>query len=139
MTECKTLKVVQPPDETVFGSVGLLISSCPTSIIHPEKIKTDYMLVAEYDPKTGWSAPEIKPYGPLNLDPASSCFQYCPNVFEGMKVCQISIEVHSLFLTHVGILRARRTTAPIQATKKYGTTFSISPPSSTTSEFPHIH
>ena len=107
--------------------------------LHPEKIKTDYMLVAEYDPKTGWSAPEIKPYGPLNLDPASSCFQYCPNVFEGMKVCQISIEVHSLFLTHVGILRARRTTAPIQATKKYGTTFPISPPSSTTSEFPHIH
>ena len=58
------------------------------------------MLVAEYDPKTGWSAPEIKPYGPLNLDPASSCFQYCPNVFEGMKVCQMSIEVHLLSLTH---------------------------------------
>ncbi|KAF8698905.1 hypothetical protein AX14_001075 [Amanita brunnescens Koide BX004] len=48
-------------------------------------VKTDYMLVAEYDPKRGWSAPEIKPYGHLSLDPASSCFQYCPNVFEGMK------------------------------------------------------
>lgn len=44
------------------------------------------MLVATYDPTTGWSAPEIKPYGPLSLDPACSCFQYCPNVFEGMKV-----------------------------------------------------
>lgn len=44
------------------------------------------MLVVNYDPIEGWSAPEIKPYGPLSLDPMSSCFQYCPNVFEGMKV-----------------------------------------------------
>ena len=44
------------------------------------------MLVINYAPGTGWSAPEIKPYGPLSLDPMSSCFQYCPNVFEGMKV-----------------------------------------------------
>ncbi|KIY43952.1 branched-chain amino acid aminotransferase II [Fistulina hepatica ATCC 64428] len=42
------------------------------------------MLVIEHTPK-GWSAPEIKPYSPLQLDPASSCFHYCPNVFEGMK------------------------------------------------------
>lgn len=47
--------------------------------------KTDHMLVVNYDPATGWSVPKIKPYGPLTLDPASSCFQYCPNVFEGMK------------------------------------------------------
>ena len=44
------------------------------------------MLIMNYDPVTGWSAPEIKPYAPLVLDPMSSCFQYCPNVFEGMKV-----------------------------------------------------
>lgn len=47
---------------------------------------TDHMLYVTYDPEIGWSAPEIRPYGPLSLDPASSCFQYCPNVFEGMKV-----------------------------------------------------
>ncbi|KAF5376854.1 hypothetical protein D9615_007289 [Tricholomella constricta] len=52
---------------------------------HFGEIKTDHMLMATYEPKTGWSAPEIKPYGPISLDPASSCFQYCPNVFEGMK------------------------------------------------------
>ncbi|KAG6885239.1 hypothetical protein C0993_004533 [Termitomyces sp. T159_Od127] len=48
-------------------------------------VKSDHMLVASYDPVIGWSAPEIKPYGPLSLDPAASCFHYCPNVFEGMK------------------------------------------------------
>ncbi|KAJ7358622.1 aminotransferase, partial [Mycena albidolilacea] len=43
------------------------------------------MLVIPFDPQTGWAVPEIKPYGPLSLDPASSCFHYCTNVFEGMK------------------------------------------------------
>ncbi|KAI0651334.1 branched-chain amino acid aminotransferase II [Trametes meyenii] len=46
---------------------------------------TDHMIAVSYDPVQGWSAPEIKPYGPLALDPASSCFQYATNVFEGMK------------------------------------------------------
>ncbi|TFK60341.1 branched-chain amino acid aminotransferase II [Pluteus cervinus] len=47
--------------------------------------KTDHMLVCTYDSITGWAAPEIKPYGPLSLDPASSCLQYATSVFEGMK------------------------------------------------------
>ncbi|GJJ13841.1 hypothetical protein Clacol_008098 [Clathrus columnatus] len=49
------------------------------------KYTTDHMLIMDFDPERGWSTPEIKPYGPLSLDPASSCFQYCPNVFEGTK------------------------------------------------------
>lgn len=47
---------------------------------------TDHMMVVHFDPVNGWSAPEIKPYGPLAIDPASSCLQYATNVFEGMKV-----------------------------------------------------
>ncbi|KAI5120861.1 hypothetical protein M0805_008234 [Coniferiporia weirii] len=46
---------------------------------------SDHMLVASFDPSTGWSAPVIQPYQSLQLDPASSCFQYCTNLFEGMK------------------------------------------------------
>ncbi|KAG6826548.1 hypothetical protein H0H92_015401, partial [Tricholoma furcatifolium] len=52
---------------------------------HFGQYKSDHMLVASYEPETGWSAPEIKPYGPISLDPSASCFHYCPNVFEGMK------------------------------------------------------
>lgn len=62
------LKLVPPAETLVFG-----------------KVMTDHMLYVTFDPELGWSDPEIKPYGPLSLDPASSCFQYCPNVFEGMK------------------------------------------------------
>ncbi|KAA1475390.1 branched-chain amino acid aminotransferase II [Dentipellis sp. KUC8613] len=63
-----SLKEVPKPEDLVFGQV-----------------MTDHMLILSYTPESGWSAPEIKPYGPLSLDPSSSCFQYCPNVFEGMK------------------------------------------------------
>lgn len=50
------------------------------------QVMTDHMLYMDFSPDSGWSPPEIKPYGPLNLDPACSCFHYCPNVFEGLKV-----------------------------------------------------
>ncbi|OCH88933.1 branched-chain amino acid aminotransferase II [Obba rivulosa] len=63
-----TRKTVPPPEELVFG-----------------KTYTDHMLVVYHDPVTGWSDPEIKPYGPLCIDPASSVFQYGTSCFEGMK------------------------------------------------------
>ncbi|KAL4254891.1 Branched-chain-amino-acid aminotransferase [Abortiporus biennis] len=68
ITLSQNLKPIPPPETLIFGQTT-----------------TDHMVFVEYDPVNGWSAPEIKPYGPLNLDPMSSCFQYCPNVFEGMK------------------------------------------------------
>lgn len=68
VTRAETLKPLPPTDDLVFGKHG-----------------TDHMLVATFHPKTGWSAPEIKPYAPLALDPASSCFHYCTCLFEGMK------------------------------------------------------
>ena len=40
----------------------------------------------DFSQKRGWSAPEIRTHGPLDLDPACSCFHYFPNVFEGLKV-----------------------------------------------------
>jgi len=64
----KELKPIPPPESLVFGET-----------------KTDNMLISHYDPVNGWSAPEIKPYGPLSIDPASSCLQYATNIFEGMK------------------------------------------------------
>ncbi|CAL1696843.1 unnamed protein product [Somion occarium] len=64
----ETLKEIPPPETLTFGQT-----------------MTDHMLISTFHPSTGWSDPEIKSYGPLSLDPASSCFQYSTNVFEGMK------------------------------------------------------
>ncbi|KAJ3912711.1 aminotransferase [Lentinula edodes] len=69
VTLSETLKPIPPPDTWQFGN-----------------IMTDHMVVAELDPETGWSDPEIKPRAPLCIDPVSSCVQYGTTVFEGMKV-----------------------------------------------------
>ena len=43
------------------------------------------MLEIDWDEKTGWANPVIKPYGNLSLSPAASCFHYGIECFEGMK------------------------------------------------------
>ncbi len=60
---------------------------------HPEddslgfgNIFTDHMLIMEYDGyKNGWSDAEIRPYGPLDLEPAAACIHYGQIVWEGLK------------------------------------------------------
>jgi branched-chain amino acid aminotransferase len=46
---------------------------------------TDHMITAKWSVKSGWEAPELKPYGPLALEPAASCLHYATECFEGMK------------------------------------------------------
>ena len=94
------------------------------------------MMVATFHPEAGWSAPEIKPYGPLTLDPASSCFQYCTSIFEGMKVISpVSIFFLSLYATSAsGLPRTGWKAAPIQAKEEYGKDRSLRRASSFTCE-----
>lgn len=48
------------------------------------KVFSDHMLVMEYrDGK--WEQPEIMPFGPLSLHPATSAIHYGQSIFEGMK------------------------------------------------------
>ena len=49
------------------------------------KYYTDNMLIAEWSENTGWSDAEIKAYGPLSLDPATSVLHYGQEIFEGLK------------------------------------------------------
>lgn len=45
---------------------------------------TDHMFICDY--KNGsWQTPEIKPYGPMLMDPSAKVFHYGQAVFEGMK------------------------------------------------------
>ncbi|KAF8273785.1 branched-chain amino acid aminotransferase II [Lactarius quietus] len=46
---------------------------------------TDHMLMIPWNQSEGWGTPEIKPYGPLPLDPSSTVFHYAQCLFEGMK------------------------------------------------------
>lgn len=50
-----------------------------------ETICTDHMVTCEWNHSTGWSAPELKPYGPLTLMPTASVLHYATECFEGLK------------------------------------------------------
>ncbi|GMF05686.1 unnamed protein product [[Candida] boidinii] len=68
ITKTETPKDKLPNDQLVFG-----------------KSFTDHMLAIEWDQKSGWAAPEIKPYGNISLDPSSCVFHYAFELFEGLK------------------------------------------------------
>ncbi|KAJ2853459.1 branched-chain-amino-acid transaminase bat2, partial [Coemansia erecta] len=62
----------------------------PKAIVPKEKLIfghtfSDHMLVIPWSLKEGWAKPEIRPYGPLSLDPSCSVFHYAFECFEGMK------------------------------------------------------
>ncbi|KAI8458431.1 aminotransferase [Phakopsora pachyrhizi] len=46
---------------------------------------SDHMLVVDWDESAGWSAPLIKPYSTIEIDPSSSVLHYATTCFEGMK------------------------------------------------------
>jgi branched-chain amino acid aminotransferase len=49
------------------------------------KYYTDNMVIAQWHEETGWSDAELKAYGPLSLDPATSVLHYGQEIFEGLK------------------------------------------------------
>ncbi|KAH9906665.1 branched-chain amino acid aminotransferase [Xylariomycetidae sp. FL2044] len=53
--------------------------------IDGESICTDHMITAEWSAKSGWQAPELKPYGPLSFMPTASVLHYATECFEGLK------------------------------------------------------
>lgn len=47
-------------------------------------IFTDHMMACDYEGGE-WKTPEIKPYGPIELEPSARIFHYGQAIFEGMK------------------------------------------------------
>ena len=49
------------------------------------KIFSDHMLMMDYTAGEGWHDARIVPYGPWEMDPATTVFHYAQEIFEGMK------------------------------------------------------
>ena len=49
------------------------------------KYYTDNMVIAEWTEADGWGDAELKAYGPLLIDPATSVLHYGQEIFEGLK------------------------------------------------------
>lgn len=46
---------------------------------------TDHMVVIDWSVNQGWHNARVEPYGPLQVDPASSVLHYAQEIFEGLK------------------------------------------------------
>jgi branched-chain amino acid aminotransferase len=46
---------------------------------------TEHMITIAWDTEHGWHDAQLKPYGPLSLDPATKVFHYAQELFEGLK------------------------------------------------------
>ncbi|OAV99057.1 hypothetical protein PTTG_02405 [Puccinia triticina 1-1 BBBD Race 1] len=77
---------------------------------------TDHMLIVKWTRQNGWKAPEIKPYGNLEIDPSASVLQYATCLFEGMKAYKSSDGRIRLFRPEMNMKRmnqsARRLAFP---------------------------
>jgi branched-chain amino acid aminotransferase len=49
------------------------------------KYYTDNMVIAEWSEATGWADAELRAYGPIQMDPATSVLHYGQEIFEGLK------------------------------------------------------
>ena len=49
------------------------------------KYFTDHMVAIDWDKDAGWHDAQVRPYGPLSLDPAASVLHYGQEIFEGIK------------------------------------------------------
>ncbi|MGO1411981.1 MULTISPECIES: branched-chain amino acid aminotransferase [unclassified Microbacterium] len=46
---------------------------------------TDHMVDICWSEKGGWHRPQVRPYGPIQLDPAAAVLHYAQEIFEGLK------------------------------------------------------
>ncbi|QKT07626.1 branched-chain amino acid aminotransferase [Gordonia sp. X0973] len=46
---------------------------------------TDHMVMVDYDVARGWHNAQVKPYGPIALDPSAMVLHYGQEIFEGLK------------------------------------------------------
>ena len=71
------------------------------------KVFTDHMLICYYE-KGRWSEPEIRPYGPIPMSPATHALHYGQSVFEGLKAYRKSDGTVSIFRPEANFNRLNR-------------------------------
>ena len=92
VTLTKNPKAKPDPDHLPFG-----------------RIFTDHMFMMDYDPEQGWHDGRIVPYGPIELDPASTVFHYGQDMFEGLKAYRTKEGKVQLFRPDMNAKRTNNT------------------------------
>ena len=85
-----------PQDESTLG-FGLKFS--------------DHMFLMDWDEGQGWHDARIVPYGPLEIDPASTVLHYALEIFEGLKAYRTAEGKIQLFRPYENARRMNRSAA----------------------------
>lgn len=95
----KTTQPKEKPDSTTvaFGTVF-----------------TDHMFILDYTTEKGWHDGRIVPYGPIELDPASTSLHYGQTVFEGLKAYVTEHDEVQLFRPDQNMARINRSSERLQ-------------------------
>ncbi|KAJ2062716.1 branched-chain-amino-acid transaminase bat2 [Coemansia sp. S146] len=85
-----------------FSKLTTTLTQTPKELLDQSELKfgkyfTDHMLCIKYTEENGWEAPEIKPYGPLAIDPAAFVLNYSVEAFEGTKAYRAADGTINLF------------------------------------------
>ena len=73
------------------------------------KIFTDHMFLMDYTAGEGWHDARVVPYGPWEMDPATTVFHYAQEIFEGMKAYRTPDGKINLFRPDMNAKRLNRT------------------------------
>lgn len=101
-----------------FKDLEITKTSKPTQFNDFSELKfsstTDHMVTVNWDSTTGWATPEIKPYGPLLIDPSASGLHYAIQCFEGLKAYKsLDGEKVRLFRPELNMARLNRSSKRI--------------------------
>ncbi|KAM0746613.1 branched-chain amino acid aminotransferase II [Meredithblackwellia eburnea MCA 4105] len=75
------------------------------------EVFTDHMLTIQWSQSTGWDAPEIRPYEPFQLDPASMVLHHAMCLFEGMKAYRDKSGAVRIFRPDMNMKRMNKSAA----------------------------
>ena len=59
-------------------------------VISEQNTTTDHMVTVKWTIKTGWQTPQLKPYGPLLLEPTASVLHYATEAFVRFKLLMVT-------------------------------------------------
>ena len=72
------------------------------------KVFSEHMATVSWDVERGWHDAQVRPYGPIQLDPATSVLHYAQAVFEGLKAFKLGDGRIGIFRPKDNAARFRR-------------------------------
>src|SRR5438477_1009313 len=72
------------------------------------KVFSEHMAIARWERTRGWHDAEVRPYGPIPMDPGTSDLHYAQAVFEGLKASRLQYGRVDVFRPEANAARFKR-------------------------------